>query len=100
MRIKKLLQFLDITAATPPRRQLRPTYRLTIVSLSSTLNTLRKQLYYELQGLDLRVSQVQVSRTDVEQLACTSVTLICPPHLRATLGAIAQRQRSGAHHRL
>ncbi|CAB3738031.1 Uncharacterised protein [Achromobacter denitrificans] len=66
-------------------------YQFTIVSLGATLNVLRKQLYYELRELDLRVLAVRMSRTESDQLASTVVTLECPPHQRSQLGAIALR---------
>ena len=68
-----------------------PTYRFTIVSVSATLNALRKQLYYELQALDLRVLNVRISREESDQLASTTVTLLCPPQLRGVLNAVALR---------
>lgn len=66
-------------------------YRFTIVSLGATLNALRKQLYYELRDLDLRVVEVRMSRADASQLASTVVTLRCAPEQRKQLGAIALR---------
>lgn len=66
-------------------------YQLTIVSLSATLNALRKQLYYELRDLDLRVSSVRMSRAEAGQLASTVVTLQCKPDQRNKLGSIALR---------
>ena len=69
-------------------RPAAPTYRFTIVSVSATLNALRKQLYYELQALDLRVLNVRISREESDQLAST-VTLLCPPQLRGVLNAVA-----------
>ncbi|MGE8686017.1 MAG: hypothetical protein ACN6PJ_02700 [Achromobacter sp.] len=66
-------------------------YQFTIVSLGATLNALRKQLYYELRDLDLRVLSVRLSRAESGQLASTIVTLHCPPHQRKQLGAIALR---------
>ena len=83
MRIKKFLPFLDgaaavrgagVAAAAPAAT---PTYQFTIVSLADTLNALRKQLYYELQALNLRVVNVRISRQDADQLASTTVTLQC-----------------------
>ncbi|AMG35312.1 MULTISPECIES: hypothetical protein [Achromobacter] len=97
MRIKKFLPFLDgaaavrgagVAAAAPAAT---PTYQFTIVSLADTLNALRKQLYYELQALNLRVVNVRISRQDADQLASTTVTLQCPPQLRGPLSAIALR---------
>ena len=73
------------------RRAAAPTYRFTIVSVSATLNALRKQLYYELQALDLRVLNVRISREESDQLASTTVTLLCPPQLRGVLNAVALR---------
>ena len=72
-------------------RPAAPTYRFTIVSVSATLNALRKQLYYELQALDLRVLNVRISREESDQLASTTVTLLCPPQLRGVLNAVALR---------
>ena len=72
----------DAAAAVRPAA---PTYRFTIVSVSATLNALRKQLYYELQALDLRVLNVRISREESDQLASTTVTLLCPPQLRGVL---------------
>ncbi|WP_231570448.1 hypothetical protein [Achromobacter sp. RTa] len=66
-------------------------YQFTIVSLGATLNALRKQLYYELRDLDLRVQSVRLSRAESDQLACTIVTLRCPARRRRQLGAIALR---------
>lgn len=99
MRIKKFLPFLDgaaavrgaAHAAAPAPRPAAPTYQFTIVSVADTLNTLRKQLYYELQALDLRVQNVRISRQDAGQLASTTVTLQCPPQLRGLLNAVALR---------
>lgn len=102
MRIKKFLPFLDgaatvrgaaptAVAAAPTVRPAAPTYQFTIVSVADTLNALRKQLYYELQALDLRVQNVRVSRPDAGQLASTTVTLQCPPQLRGLLNAVALR---------
>ena len=102
MRIKKFLPFGDgaaavrgaahtAAAAAPATRPAAPTYQFTIVSLADTLNALRKQLYYELQALDLRVLNVRISRQDAGQLASTTVTLQCPPQLRNLLSAVALR---------
>ncbi|MNT27094.1 hypothetical protein D3C72_1627090 [compost metagenome] len=105
MRIKKFFPFLDRAhdaraaradgpaslGAMPARAPVAPVYQFTIVSLSATLNTLRKQLYYELQALDLRVVAVRMSRAESDQLASTVVTLHCPPHLRGLLSAVALR---------
>ncbi|HEY9319478.1 MAG TPA: hypothetical protein VIR28_16285 [Achromobacter sp.] len=108
MRIKKFFPFLDrahdaraiqpaggggspALRAMPARAPVTPLYQFTIVSLGATLNTLRKQLYYELQALDLRVVAVRISRVDSDQLASTVVTLHCPPHLRGLLNAVALR---------
>lgn len=68
-----------------------PTYQFTIVSVADTLNSLRKQLYFELQALDLRVLNVRISRQEAGQLASTTVTLQCPPQLRGLLSAVALR---------
>lgn len=93
MRIKKFLPFLD--GAAPLRgaatRPARPTYQITIVGMADTLNALRKQLYQELQALDLPVLNVRVSRPDAARLASATVTLQCPPQARALLSAIALR---------
>ena len=78
-------------AAPAAVRPAAPTYRFTIVSVSATLNALRKQLYYELQALDLRVLNVRISREESDQLASTTVTLLCPPQLRGVLNAVALR---------
>nr|WP_312486475.1 hypothetical protein [Achromobacter ruhlandii] len=99
MRIKKFLPFLDGAAtvrgagAAPvaAARPATPTYQFTIVSVADTLNALRKQLYHELQALDLRVLNVRVSRPDAGALASTTVTLQCPPQVRGLLSAIALR---------
>lgn len=99
MRIKKFLPFLDGAAtvrgaaptAVAAARTATPTYQFTIVSLADTLNALRKQLYFELQALDLRVLNVRISRQDAGQLASTTVTLQCPPQLRSLLNAVALR---------
>ncbi|MFY2992362.1 hypothetical protein [Achromobacter xylosoxidans] len=98
MRIKKFLPFLDggaavrgMTAAAPATRAAPPTYQFTIVSVADTLNSLRKQLYFELQALDLRVLNVRISRQEAGQLASTTVTLQCPPQLRGLLSAVALR---------
>ncbi|CAB3896210.1 hypothetical protein LMG3328_04052 [Achromobacter ruhlandii] len=99
MRIKKFLPFLDGAAtvrgagAAPvaTARPAIPTYQFTIVSVADTLNALRKQLYHELQALDLRVLNVRVSRPDAGALASTTVTLQCPPQVRGLLSAIALR---------
>lgn len=102
MRIKKFLPFLDgaatvrgaaHTAVAPAAaaRPIPPTYQFTIVSVADTLNALRKQLYYELQALDLPVQNVRISRPDASQLASTTVTLQCPPQLRGLLNAVALR---------
>ncbi len=99
MRIKKFLPFLDGAAtvrgaaptAVAAARTATPTYQFTIVSLADTLNALRKQLYFELQALDLRVLNVRISRQDAGQLASTTVTLQCPPQLRGLLNAVALR---------
>ncbi|MGB3434335.1 hypothetical protein [Achromobacter sp.] len=105
MRIKQFLPFLDRTGAAltaaagckpaapkPAAPQpAAPIYQFTIVSLGDTLNALRKQLYYELRDLDLRVLAVRISRSESDQLASTIVTLHCPPHLRNLLGAVALR---------
>ena len=82
------LPILGAAAAAPAAT---PTYQFTIVSLADTLNALRKQLYYELQALNLRVVNVRISRQDADQLASTTVTLQCPPQLRGLLSAIALR---------
>lgn len=98
MRIKKFLPFLDggaavrgMTAAASAARAATPTYQFTIVSVADTLNALRKQLYFELQALDLRVLNVRISRQEAGQLASTTVTLQCPPQLRGLLSAVALR---------
>ncbi|MGH8818671.1 MAG: hypothetical protein ACREX5_18895 [Achromobacter pestifer] len=102
MRIKKIFPFLDraydaraegsaVLGALPAHAPATPVYQFTIVSVSATLNALRKQLYYELQALDLRVLAVRISRAESDQLACTVVTLHCPPHLRNLLNAVALR---------
>lgn len=99
MRIKKFLPCLDGAAtvrgagAAPAAtaRPATPTYQFTIVSVADTLNALRKQLYHELQALDLRVLNVRVSRPDAGALASTTVTLQCPPQVRGLLSAIALR---------
>ncbi|MCZ8390025.1 hypothetical protein [Achromobacter xylosoxidans] len=98
MRIKKFLPFLDggaavrgMTAAAPAARAATPTYQFTIVSVADTLNALRKQLYFELQALDLRVLNVRISRQEAGQLASTTVTLQCPQQLRGLLSAVALR---------
>ncbi|MGW8305645.1 MAG: hypothetical protein ACWGIK_07480 [Achromobacter pulmonis] len=94
MRIKKFLPFLDGAATMRDAGAARPaavTYQFTIVSLADTLNVLRKQLYRELQALDLRVLSVRISRQEAGQLASTTVTLHCPPPLRGPLNAIALR---------
>ncbi|AHC47287.1 MULTISPECIES: hypothetical protein [Achromobacter] len=98
MRIKKFLPFLDggaavrgMTPAAPAARAATPTYQFTIVSVADTLNALRKQLYFELQALDLRVLNVRISRQEAGQLASTTVTLQCPPQLRGLLSAVALR---------
>ena len=83
-------------AAPAAVRPAAPTYRFTIVSVSATLNALRKQLYYELQALDLRVLNVRISREESDQLASTTVTLLCPPQLRGVLNAVALRQSGRA----
>ena len=90
------MRFKPFHAPRPRRRgsaavrPAAPTYRFTIVSVSATLNALRKQLYYELQALDLRVLNVRISREESDQLAST-VTLLCPPQLRGVLNAVALR---------
>ncbi|CAB3848896.1 hypothetical protein LMG26854_02852 [Achromobacter aegrifaciens] len=95
MRIKQFLPFPDRTGAAAPMaaapKTASSTYQFTIVSLGNTLNALRKQLYYELRDLDLRVQAVRISRAESGQLASTVVTLQCPPHLRNLLGAVALR---------
>ncbi|WP_088140585.1 hypothetical protein [Achromobacter xylosoxidans] len=113
MRIKQFLPFLDRSGAAPaaqqavavpkaappkpaapkaaPPKPAAPTYQFTIVSVADTLNALRKQLYYELRDLDLRVLAVRILRAESDQLASTVVTLHCPPHLRNLLGAVALR---------
>ncbi|RBL81182.1 hypothetical protein DDE05_46215 [Streptomyces cavourensis] len=99
MRIKKFFPFVDGAAtlrgagqaAAPAAPAATPTYQFTIVSLADTLNALRKQLYYELQALDLRVLNVRISRAEAGQLASTIVTLQCPPQLRGLLNAVALR---------
>lgn len=97
MRIKKFLPFPDGgaavrgMAAAPAARAATPTYQFTIVSVADTLNALRKQLYFELQALDLRVLNVRISRQEAGQLASTTVTLQCPPQLRGLLSAVALR---------
>ncbi|MFY3301087.1 hypothetical protein ACOTEY_04915 [Achromobacter xylosoxidans] len=98
MRIKKFLPFLDggaavrgMTPAAPAARAATPIYQFTIVSVADTLNALRKQLYFELQALDLRVLNVRISRQEAGQLASTTVTLQCPPQLRGLLSAVALR---------
>ncbi len=98
MRIKQFLPFLDRSGAARAAQQAvaapkaaPPTYQFTIVSVADTLNALRKQLYYELRDLDLRVLAVRISRAESDQLASTIVTLHCPPHLRNLLGAVALR---------
>lgn len=98
MRIKKFFPFLDggaavrgMTPAAPAARAATPTYQFTIVSVADTLNALRKQLYFELQALDLRVLNVRISRQEAGQLASTTVTLQCPPQLRGLLSAVALR---------
>lgn len=103
MRIKQFLPFLDRCGAArgaqqavaapkaAPPKPAAPTYQFTIVSVADTLNALRKQLYYELRDLDLRVLAVRISRAESDQLASTIVTLHCPPHLRNLLGAVALR---------
>ena len=86
MRIKKFLPFLDGAAAlrgaghaaAPAAPAATPTYQFTIVSLADTLNALRKQLYYELQALDLRVLNVRISRADAGQLASTCLLYTSP----------------------
>lgn len=89
MRTIKLLQWLHRSAAA--QSSMRPTYRLTIMSRGPMLNAIRKQLYYELRALDMPVLWVRVSRADAQHLACTSVMLECPHHLRPSLNTIAQR---------
>lgn len=80
MRIKQFLPFLDQTRATQATpTATAPVYQFTIVSVGDTLNALRKQLYYELRDLDLRVLAVRISRAESDQLASTVVTLHCPP---------------------
>jgi len=95
MRIKQFLPFLDRSGAAAPMaaasKTAPTTYQFTIVSLGDALNALRKQLYYELRDLDLRVLAVRISRAESDQLASTVVTLYCPPHLRNLLGAVALR---------
>ena len=91
MRIKQFLPFLDRTREARPAAAATPVYQFTIVSLADTLNALRKQLYYELRDLDLRVLAVRISRNESDQLASTVVTLRCPPDLRNLLGAVALR---------
>ncbi|ADP16548.1 hypothetical protein AXYL_03228 [Achromobacter xylosoxidans A8] len=100
MRIKQFLPFLDRSGAAQMAaaghkpaapKAAPPIYQFTIVSLGDTLNALRKQLYYELRDLDLRVLAVRISRSESDQLASTIVTLHCPPHLRNLLGAVALR---------
>ena len=107
MRIKQFLPFLDRSGAaglgaagSGAARTVQPVaappkpvaiYQFTIVSLGDTLNALRKQLYYELRDLDLRVLAVRISRSESDQLASTIVTLHCPPNLRNLLGAVALR---------
>ena len=73
-------------------RPAAPTYRFTIVSVSATLNALRKQLYYELQALDLRVLNVRISREESDQLASTTRH----PALPAAVAWRAQRRRAAA----
>ena len=68
-----------------------PTYQLTIVSVDATLNAIRKQLCFELKAVDLRVSQVRMSRWDSEQLVSTIATVQCPANMRVVLNAIALR---------
>lgn len=97
MRIKQFMPFLDTAAPKPvaPKpaapKPAAPLYQFTIVSVSATLNAMRKQLYYELQDLGLRVLAVRISRAESGQLASTVVTLHCPPELRTLLGAVALR---------
>ena len=81
------------SAPTRSRRRApgSPTYRFTIVSVSATLNALRKQLYYELQALDLRVLNVRISREESDQLASTR-----HPALPAAVAWRAQRRRAAA----
>lgn len=102
MRIKQFSPFPDTNApraaaakaavfmAAPPKPA-APIYLFTVVSVSDTLNAIRKQLYYELQELGLRVLAVRISRAESGQLASTVVTLHCPPDLRRSLGAVAMR---------
>lgn len=68
-----------------------PVYQFTIVSVGTVLPALRKQLYFELQALDLPVLTVRVTHAESDQLASTIVTLRCPPHLRRLLNAVALR---------
>lgn len=90
MRTIKLLQWLHRSGAA--QNNTRPTtYQLTIISLSAMLNTIRKQLYYELQALGVSISRVHVSCADAGHLASTLVTVECPPHLRSRLNALALR---------
>lgn len=94
MRITKFLPFRAqpvVADACSVARLASPTYQLTIVSVDTTLNAIRKQLYFELKAVDLRVSQVRISRWDSEQLVSTIVIVDCPPTMRVVLNAIALR---------
>ncbi|MFD4836645.1 hypothetical protein ACFWP0_04000 [Achromobacter sp. NPDC058515] len=88
MHIKQIFPAAPKPAAPKPAA---PLYHFTIVSVSGTLNAMRKQLYYELQDLGLRVQAVRISRAESGELASTVVTLHCPPDLRGRLGAVALR---------
>lgn len=82
---------MRIFNSAPFGRHGGPTYHLTIVCLSSALNALRKQLFIDLNTIDLRVTQVVVTRETGDDVASATVTLACPPDSRAALTTLVMR---------
>jgi len=90
MRTIKLFQWWPRRSCTL-QGPVTPTYRITVVSMDTMLNIIRKQLYCELFALGVPISNVHVYPADTEALSCTSITLEWDPHLLPTLNTLVIR---------
>ena len=90
MRTIKLFQWWPLRSCAV-QGTVTPTYRITVVSMDTMLNLIRKQLYGELFALGVPISNVHVYPADTEALSCTSITLEWDPLLLSTLNALVLR---------
>ena len=58
-------------------RTLRPSFRLTIVGSSSSLQSINQPLYQDLRTIGASITRAQSSMRHEDQLACTELTIHC-----------------------